>query len=55
MMRTVLMVGISYDDDPQRAVDIVLDTLRGYEAVVDNPGPKMLVWEFAYSAVMPRI
>ncbi len=54
-MRTVLMVGIGYDDDPQQAMDIILAILREHPEVLDTPGPKVLLWDFGDSAVMLRL
>lgn len=55
VMRTVLMIGISYDDDPRRAVDIIKSIIAAHPAVLDTPASKVLLWEFADSALMIRV
>ncbi len=55
IMRTLLMVGISYKSNPQQAMDEVLKILKTQTGVLSTPAPKVLLWDFAESAVMLRI
>ncbi len=55
VMRTLLLVGIGYDDDPNAAMALVADILREHPAVLDNPAPKVLLWEFADSSMTLRL
>lgn len=54
IMRTVLMIGISYDDDPHHALEIVRETVLAHPAVLSDPSAKFLLWEYADSALMLR-
>ena len=55
VLRTVLTVGIGYQEDPDRAMALVRDILAGYDAVLRTPSPIVSLWEFADSAVVLRI
>jgi potassium efflux system protein len=55
IMRTVLMVGISYEDDPHQAVELVLKKVKAHPSVLVDPGSKVLLWEYGDSALMLRI
>ncbi len=44
-------IGISYSDDPQKAIDIVFETLKGVENVVSEPHPQIGIHEFADSSI----
>ena len=55
IMRTILMVGISYDDDPHQAVQIIKDIVGQHSAVLDDPGYKVLLWDYGESALMLRV
>ncbi|MBW2940519.1 mechanosensitive ion channel domain-containing protein [Zhongshania aquimaris] len=55
VMRTILMVGISYDDDPHHAVKLVKELLVEHPAVLSDPGPKVLLWDYGDSALMIRV
>ena len=55
IMRTVLMVGISYDDDPHQAVALIMEQVKAHPAVLTNPGTKVLLWEYGDSALLLRI
>ena len=55
IMRTILMVGISYDDDPHQAVALILEQVKAHPAVLTAPGPKVLLWEYGDSALMLRV
>ncbi len=55
VLRTVLTVGIGYQEDPDRAMALIRDILAGYDAVLRTPQPLVSLWEFADSAVVLRI
>ncbi len=55
VMRTLLLVGISYDDDPHRAVAIIEELVSSHPAILDSPAPKVLLWEYGDSALIIRI
>jgi potassium efflux system protein len=55
VMRSIMMVGISYDDDPHQAVEIIAGLLKDHLAVVEIPAPKVLLWEYGDSALMIRV
>ncbi len=55
IMRTVLMVGISYDDDPHQAVALILEHVKAHPAVLTDPGAKVLLWDYGDSALMIRV
>ena len=55
VMRTVLMVGISYEDDPHQAAAMVLEIVKTHPAVLESPGSKVLLWEYGDSALMLRV
>lgn len=49
--RTDLVIGIGYDDDPEEARKVVLDTLSKLDAVLDDPAPSVSFQEFGASSV----
>lgn len=53
--RTVLMVGISYEDDPEQAISLIKELLAQHPAVLDAPAFKVLLWEYGDSALMIRV
>lgn len=55
VLRTTLVIGISYDSDPHAAKAIIERTVRENEAVLNEPEPTVLLWEFADSSVNFRI
>ncbi len=55
VLRTVLMVGIGYDDDPMHAIAVLKSILSEHPAVVPDPAPKVLLWEFADSSITMRM
>ncbi len=55
IIRTVLMIGISYDDDPKQAAAIIDELVRAHPAVLESPGVKVLLWEYGDSALMIRL
>ncbi len=44
-------VGISYGDDPEKAISVITETLKTFSDVVDEPAPQIGVDEFADSSV----
>ena len=55
ILRTVLTIGIGYQDDPDRAIALVREVLAGYEPVLPLPKPQVSLWEFGDSAVVLRV
>ncbi|SCZ49074.1 mechanosensitive ion channel domain-containing protein [Thiohalomonas denitrificans] len=52
IVRTVVEVGISYDENPRRAAEVVATILRDHPAVLDEPPPQVWMKEFAASTVL---
>lgn len=46
--------GIDYDDDVQLAHDLLEETLREIDGIVDDPEPQVFVWELGGSSVNLR-
>lgn len=44
-------VGIAYDDDPQKAIDVIRETLKKFPQITPEPGPQIGIEEFADSAI----
>jgi small conductance mechanosensitive channel len=44
-------VGISYNDDPQRAIEILQGVLAGFDEVRDDPAPQVGIEAFADSSI----
>ena len=44
-------IGISYDDDPQKAIKVIRDVLKNIPDVVTEPAPQIGIEEFADSSV----
>ena len=55
IVRTVLMVGVSYDAEPERAKDILEGVIANHPAIVGEPPPWVLLWEFADSSIRFRV
>jgi len=49
--RMELVVGIGYDDDIDRARDVILDAVKASEYVLDDPAPAVTVAELGDSSV----
>jgi small conductance mechanosensitive channel len=45
------LVGISYDSDPQAAIQIIQSTLAGIEDISQEPGPQVGIEEFGDSSI----
>ena len=46
-----IAIGISYDDDPQKAIGIIQETLQKIPDIVNEPAPLIGIEEFADSSV----
>jgi len=55
ILRTVLTVGISYQNDPDQAIALVREILVGYPPILRSPAPLVTLWEFGDSAVTLRL
>jgi small conductance mechanosensitive channel len=44
-------VGISYSDDPEKAISVITQTLKSFSDIADTPAPQIGVDEFADSSV----
>ena len=55
VLRIMLAIGIGYDSDPHQAQAIVEQVLADNDAVLTEPAPQVLLWEFADSAIHFRI
>ena len=55
IVRTVLMVGTSYDAEPERAKDVLEGVIANQPAIVGEPPPWGLLWEFADSSIQFRV
>ena len=55
ILRTMLVIGISYDSDPHTAKAIIERAVREHEAVLEEPASSVLLWEFADSSINFRV
>jgi potassium efflux system protein len=55
LMRVVLMIGISYDDDIDEAIPILLDILEKQPGVMPSPAPMVTAEEFSDFAINLRV
>ena len=55
VMRTMFIVGVSYDDDPHRVKRVISEVVAAHPAVLPEPGFKVFLWEFADSSVNFRV
>ena len=46
-----MAIGISYDDDPQKAIQIIQEALKKIPEIVEEPAPQIGIEEFADSSV----
>ena len=44
-------IGISYDDDPHKAVEVIQEALKNIPEIVDEPAPQIGIEEFADSSI----
>ncbi|WP_418281074.1 mechanosensitive ion channel family protein [Halorubrum sp. DTA98] len=50
-LRQTFVFGIGYDDDIDRATDIIVEVARGHDAILDDPGPSVRLVELGDSDV----
>lgn len=50
-VRVIIKVQISYDDDPEQAMDLMLDCAKASERVLAEPKPTVRLMEFADSGI----
>lgn len=55
IIRSVIIIGISYDDDPDRVRALLESTVQNHPAVLKEPRPLVLLWEFADSSLLFRV
>ncbi|EIJ42323.1 small-conductance mechanosensitive channel [Beggiatoa alba B18LD] len=55
LLRLTLYVGISYENDPHQAKNLILEQIRSIPSILTEPAPTVTLWEFADSAVTFRI
>ena len=53
--RTELVIGIGYGDDPERARDVLLKTLRDTKEVLEEPAPSVAFTDFGDSSVNLKV
>jgi small conductance mechanosensitive channel len=51
LRRTTLPLGVSYDTDLDAAQELILETVRGLDEVVEEPAPQAFVHEFGDSSI----
>lgn len=44
-------VGISYDDDPEKAINVIKETLKQFTQIISEPAPQIGIQEFADSSI----
>ena len=55
VMRTTLMIGISYDDDLHIADTILRKIITGHSAILTDPDHSITLWDFANSSINFRV
>jgi len=55
VLRTILWVGASYDADPHRAQALIEEVLQQHPAILADPEPLVLLWDFADSSIKFRV
>jgi potassium-dependent mechanosensitive channel len=55
IVRTVLLIGASYKADPHRVKPLLEEIIRTHPAVLREPEPAVLLWDFADSAITYRL
>lgn len=55
VIRVLKTIGISYDDDPDEAIAIILDILHAHPGIVRNPAPMVTADEFGDSSINLRV
>ncbi len=54
-VRTSIVVGVSYDSDPEEVKNTLLDVAKKHPKVLDDPAPSVLFTEFGDSALMFKL
>ena len=49
--RIEISIGISYESDIEKAMDLILESAKEYSGCLDDPGPSCFLREFADSAI----
>jgi potassium efflux system protein len=55
VLRTILWVGASYDADPHQAQALIEEVLQQHPAILADPEPLVLLWDFADSSIKFRV
>ncbi len=55
VLRTVLIIGASYESNPHQVQKLLAEVLEAHPAILPKPEPLVLLWEFADSAVNFRL
>jgi MscS family membrane protein len=50
--RIKMEIGLAYGTDPERAMEVILRTVKGTEGVLEDPGPAVYFLEFGESALL---
>ncbi len=53
--RDIIHIGISYDDDPRKAAEVIRTALANYADVALDPAPIIGIWEFGDSSIIIRV
>lgn len=53
--RTTLIIGASYDDDPNQVQTVLIQALQEIPNLLSDPPPQVILWEFANSSVNFRV
>lgn len=55
ILRTIVWVSASYDADPHRAQALIEEVLQQHPAILADPEPLVLLWDFADSSIRFRV
>jgi potassium efflux system protein len=55
VVRQIVWVGVSYDADPHHAQALIEEALQEHPAILEDPRPKALLWDFADSSIKFRV
>ena len=55
VMRTMFILGVSYDDDPHLVRRLISEVVAAHPAVLSEPSFKVYLWEFGESSVNFRV
>ena len=51
MARQTVKVGVSYNSDPEKVKQILLDSVKEHKAILKNPAPYVLFMDFGASSL----